>query len=121
VTYPVLRVLEPLAVAGGGGYVCSHHEIGTTAGEGLWVDYTTPSGPVGFGYLAYEKDEVVVVEGRPVLELQNYPVTAATRSESANFTLIMSTGQSSPFVGRASSTSYTLEGGLMSRLTKDGP
>ncbi len=120
-TYPVIRVLEPVAAGGANTYACSHHEIGSTVGDGLWVDYTTPSTPVGFGYLAYEQDSLVVVEGRPGLEFQNYQVTAATHSDSASFTLVMSTGQSSPFVGRASSATYRLEGGLMSWLTKDGP
>jgi hypothetical protein len=119
--HPVIRVNTRLTNMGGTDYACTQSTIGDGPEDGLWVTYTSADGPQVFNYLAYEQDGTVKVEKRSIVTLQHYTVSAATQADSPGFTLIMASGQTSPFVLPASSESFDLEGGLISILTQDTP
>lgn len=120
-SYPVIRVFVPLAGPGAADYTCSNSRIGSGPPEGLWVDSVREGSPERFRFLAYELEGGVVVETRPEYRLQSYQVAAALRAESTSYSLVMTAGQSSPFAYSAGSSSYEVQGGLVSRLTEDSP
>lgn len=117
--YPVLNVYVPLAGPGALSYSCARSRIGSGPPEGVWVVST--SDPESFRFLAYELDAAIAVETRPEYRLQFQQVSTALRAESANYSLTITSGQSSPIVMPASSESYDLRGGIMSQLTEQVP
>lgn len=86
--------------AGGGGGEAGSGGTTTTGGAGGTGGTATGGGGAGGGAAA---------PGSPGMAL----VSAGTHAKSTNYTMVFTLGQSSPIQGRTTSTSYTMQGGLI--------